>query len=317
MRLRKRVGTIGAGLLVCAGLVAPAGGQTTQPAHGPASPGPVEREGGPADEAVTNPSAPTKNLFGLPAATLDEPIVTDRPDFTESTLAVPFGHLQLESGYTFSYDREHRERSRDHTAPEFLLRIGLWEEFELRIAWAGYSWTEELFETRTRRGRRVNEEAWGQGANDLVLGFKQHFCEQDGLRPDLGIIVETTVPSGSSAYSSGDVDPGMKLLWAYDLSDTWALSGNVNFAVPTEETHRFFQSAASVSLAKAWNDWLGTYTEYFGFYPNAHHGDCAHYMNGGFTIQVTPDIQLDFRVGVGLNEEADDFLSGAGLSFRL
>lgn len=258
-----------------------------------------------------------RNFFGLPAAELEEPIVTDRPDFTESTLAVPAGHIQVESGYTFTFDREHRDRSRDHTAPEFLYRIGLWEEFELRISWLGYSWREDQFETRTRHGRRVSREAWTQGANDLGMGFKQHVWDQSGWRPDLGVIVETSVPSGSGDLTSGDVDPGVKLLWAYDLTDAWSLAGNLNAAVPTERTHRFFQISNSVSLAAAWTDRLGTYCEYFGFYPHARHGDCAHYLNGGFTILLTPDVQLDFRAGVGLNEEADDFFAGAGLSFRL
>ncbi len=35
---------------------------------------------------------------------MQEPLVTDRPDFTESTEAVPAGHLQLEAGYTFTLD---------------------------------------------------------------------------------------------------------------------------------------------------------------------------------------------------------------------
>lgn len=294
------------GLLVCVLWPLSADGQTTRPS-----------EPGPAGGRAAEKSPLTRNLFGLPAAPLDEPIVTDRPDFTESTLAVPYGRIQVESGYTFTYDRERRDRTRDHTAPEFLYRIGLLDEFELRVAWLGYSWQEDLFETRTRQGRRVSQEQWGQGANDVILGFKQHFWGQDGLRPDFGVIVETTVPSGSGTLSSGDVDPGIKLLWAYDLSATWSLAGNLNFAVPTEDAHRFFQTSNSISLGKSLNDWLACYFEYFGFYPNAHHGDCAHYLNGGFTIQLTPNLQLDFRAGLGLNEEADDFFSGAGLSFRL
>jgi hypothetical protein len=57
-----------------------------------------------------------------PAAPLTEPLVTDRPDFTESAEAVPYGHFQLAVGYTFTFDRESKDRVRDHTAPEILLR---------------------------------------------------------------------------------------------------------------------------------------------------------------------------------------------------
>ncbi|MCH8913289.1 MAG: hypothetical protein IIA33_06935, partial [Planctomycetes bacterium] len=93
--------------------------------------------------------------------------MTDRPDFTESTDAVPRGHFQLEMGYTFTYDREKTDRVRDHTAPEFLLRVGLFDDFELRLGWAGYSWTENLFEGKTRQGRSVTREDSTQGSNDV------------------------------------------------------------------------------------------------------------------------------------------------------
>ncbi len=258
----------------------------------------------------------TTNIFGLPAAPLDGPLVTDRPDFTESTEAVPFGHAQLESGYTFTYDREDTDRVHDHTAPEMLWRIGLFEKFELRVAWAGYSWTQSQYQGETRGGRAVTREDWDDGANDMNLGFKYKLWEQDGLLPHFGVIGEMSVPSGSAGVSSGDVDPGAKLLWAYDLADGLALAGNVNFASLTEDDDRFFQTANSVSLAASLTDWLGTYFEYFGFYPNSQHTDCAHYLNGGFTFLITDNLQLDVRTGFGLNEEADDLFSGVGFSYR-
>ena len=63
-------------------------------------------------------------------------------------------------------------------------------------------------------------------------------------------------------------------------------------------------------------DWLGTYVEYFGFYPSDRWTDCAHFLNGGFTFPITDNLQFDVRAGVGLNEEADDFFTGAGLAMR-
>jgi hypothetical protein len=38
--------------------------------------------------------------------------------------------------------------------------------------------------------------------------------------------------------------------------------------------------------------------------------------NGGFTLLMNENTQLDLRVGAGLNNEAPDFFAGAGLSFR-
>ncbi len=156
-----------------------------------------------------------------------------------------------------------------------------------------------------------------RGWNDLYLGFKTALCEQDGLRPALSLIPAITVPSGSTNKTSGDVDPEIKIAWGYDLTDDLALSGNLNFAVPTTENNdRFFQAANSISLSRSFNDWLGGYVEYFGFYPNDRGSDCAHYVNGGLTFLVTDNLQFDVRVGKGLNEEADDLFAGAGMAIR-
>lgn len=247
---------------------------------------------------------------------LIEPLVSDRPDFTESTEPVPRGHFQLESGYTFTYDREQRQRRREHVAPELLLRAGLFDRFELRLGWPGYSWTRELFQTESSAGRPVSREEASQGASDPSVGFKFKFCEQENLRPHLAVIAEMSAPSGSRGVSAGDVEPTAKLLWSYDWSESLALSGNANLSLPREAGDRFVQVGHSVSLSVSWSDTVGTYIEYFGFYPNARDSDCAHTLNGGITYLVTDNLQLDWRAGFGLNEEADDFFTGIGFVWR-
>jgi len=247
---------------------------------------------------------------------MDEPLVTDRPDFTESTLTIPAGHLQLESGYTFTYDREGDERVKDHTFPEILLRVGIVEDVELRIEWAGWSFNEELFSERNDNGRTVNVTNRVTGVNDLGLGFKFHLLDQDGWQPDFGIIAKIDVPTGNQGLSTSDVDPFVGLLWAYDLDERSSLAGNLNFAVPTDEDGRFFETSASLTYAYSITDDFGAYLEYFGFYPTGNDASDAHFINGGFTYLVTNDLQFDIRVGHGLNEEADDLFAGAGFSIR-
>lgn len=254
--------------------------------------------------------------FGLYRAPIDDNLITDRPDFTESTEAIPIGRFQLEMGYTFTYDREDDVRVRDHTAPELLLRMGVVENFELRFGWAGYSYTETRDTVRNDAGRRVSDEVWEQGANDFELGFKLKIAEQDGLLPNLAVLGGMTFPTGSSNISPGDVEPLLGLLWAYDLSDDVALAGQFIVGTPVEDGRRYVQSAASLSLGVSLTERLGTYVEYYGIYHNTRESDCAHTVNGGFTYLITNNLQVDIRAGFGLNEEADDFLAGAGLSWR-
>lgn len=250
-------------------------------------------------------------------APLTEPLVTDRPDFTESTDAVPLGHFQLEMGYTFTYDRESKDRIKNHTAPEMLLRIGIAQDLELRLDWAGYSWTEMSSEIRTRRGRRVSEESWSESGEDFALGFKVKLWDQDGWLPHFGILGSMGMPTGSRDATAGDVVPKLGLLWAYDVTEAFSVAGNVNFEWPIDGGERFFQTSASLSLAVVLTERVGVYLEYFGFYPNAEDTDMAHSMNSGFTYLINDNFQIDLRVGLGLNEEADDFFSGIGFAWRI
>lgn len=247
----------------------------------------------------------------------DRPLVSDRPDFTESTETVAPGRIQIEWGYTFTYDSEQGERRRDHTAPELLIRVGLSLHVELRLGWEGYKWTSEKLRVRDEQGRVFHVEDSFDGANDVTIGMKAKFFEQSGLRPHLGLIAGVSLPSGSAHLTSGDVDPELVLAWAYDITDSFALAGNVGAAAVTEDGDRFFQSSASLSAALGLSDHVGVYFEYFGLYPNARRSDCAHSINGGMTFLMTEDFQLDARIGFGLNEEADDFFAGLGFVVRL
>ena len=270
-----------------------------------------------ADTDGTAERSESRNLLGLPCAPLEEPMVTDRPDFTESPSVVPWGHAQLEMGYTFTYDREDGVRTKDHTFPEALLRVGLVQDWELRIGWAGWSRAETVFHERNDAGRTVARSIEQTGGSDTYLGFKYHISGLPEFMPDLALIPAITVPTGAEDKTSGDVDPEIKLAWSYDLSERFSLSGNLNGAVPTDEdSRRFFQTAASISLGVSLTDWLGAYVEYYGFYPNTRGADCAHVANGGFTIPIGDNLQFDIRVGAGLNEEADDFFAGTGLAIR-
>ena len=59
------------------------------------------------------------------------------------------------------------------------------------------------------------------------------------------------------------------------------------------------------------------YTEWFALMPNgAATAQVEHYGDGGFTFLLSDDIQWDIRAGVGLNEAADDYFVGTGVSIR-
>jgi hypothetical protein len=125
---------------------------------------------------------------------LNEPLITDRPDFTESSVTVGLGVVQIESGYTFTNDDSSEGHTNEHSFPETLFRIGaLAEWFELRIGW---NWGESA-ETVFGAGDENLS-----GAEDLYLGIKLALTPQECCLPETGLIVQMNVPTGSRFRSA-------------------------------------------------------------------------------------------------------------------
>ncbi len=241
---------------------------------------------------------------------LDEPLVTDRPDFTESPTTVGQGVVQLEMGYTFTTDAAGGVRTTNHSFPETLWRIGMladWLEFRI-------FWNYEI--ERTRAGGVADTQS---GADDLSLGFKIALTEQQGCLPETGVILQMSVPTGGDAFTSDEVLPGVNYLFTWDLNEEWALAGStgINGAVDDETSDTCSEFNQSLSLGRSWNEKVGSYTEWFVLAPvDADTNRPQNYFNAGLTYLINNDVQWDIRAGVGLNEAADNFFVGTGLSLR-
>jgi hypothetical protein len=241
---------------------------------------------------------------------LEEPLATDRPDFTETSVTVGYGVAQLETGYTFTYDSEGDDRVRSHSFPESLLRVGMFAEwFEWRIDW---NYAEERVEIG-------GVEDTASGAEDLGLGMKFALTPQERLLPETALVLQMTVPTGSSAFTADEVLPGFNFLYGWDITDEWSTGGStqLNGAVDDVTADRYVEFAQSWTVGHPLNERIGSYVEWFMFAPSsADTNRPEHYFNGGFTVLFGDNVQWDIRAGVGLNEAADDFFAGTGLSMR-
>jgi hypothetical protein len=239
----------------------------------------------------------------------EDSITTDRPDFTEASSTVPAGRVQLESGYTFTYDKQDGVRTREHSVPEWLWRIGLAEDFELRLGW-------NYLVERTDDGPAGTRDT-ADGAADLYLGVKLGLAKQCGITPEQAINLEATAPTGADAFSTDKVNPGFNYLYGWDVTDNFSLGGSAGIHTDTDEDDDFVRYHASVTAGYGLTDRLAAYTEWFGVYrTDADRNFPENYFNGGFTFLVHDDFQLDVRAGVGLNDQAADFFTGAGFAVR-
>jgi len=240
---------------------------------------------------------------------LEEPLVTDRPDFTESSVTVGRGVAQLEAGYTYLYDTEAGTSVKTHSYPEMLWRIGMLAEwFELRIGW------NYLEETTTVAGAPMSV----RGSDDLLVGGKFALTPQECLLPEMALIVQMTVPSGTTGISAEEVLPGVNWLYSWEVNDYLSIAGSSQGFRSVDDTGEFhFVFAQSMSAAVSLTETVGAYAEWFALFPSgAATAPTEHFFNGGFTYLVNNDIQLDVRAGTGLNSAATDYFAGTGFSVR-
>jgi hypothetical protein len=243
---------------------------------------------------------------------LSEPLVTDRPDFTEASVTVGMGVVQIESGYTFTYNDDGDGVTQEHSYPESLFRIGMFADwFELRLGWNYGDSAETVF------GGTDSSLA---GAEDLYIGSKLALTPQSGCLPETGLIIQGTVPSGSSAFTAHEVLPGVNFLYGWDVNDFFSVGGSTqaNRAIDDNGEDFYVEFAQSLTTGYGWTDELGSYAEWYMFAPaGAETAQNQQYFNTGVTYLISDNIQWDIRAGVGLNEAADDFFTGSGLSIRL
>jgi hypothetical protein len=240
---------------------------------------------------------------------MDEPLASDRPDFTEASSTVGRGVVQLEMGYTLFADDGGGVRTRSHSYPELLARIGVLADwFELRVAW-NYATLNESFDPVTRSV---------SGSEDLYLGSKLMLTSQYGIWPEMALVPQMTVPTGHRDFTADKVLAGVNWLYGWDVLEWLSFAGSTQGNMSIDEVgDDYFEFAQSFTFGYSLTEKLGAYTEWFMLAPaGATAARTEHYLDGGFTYKVTNNLQLDIRAGLGLSEASDDYFVGSGLVVR-
>jgi hypothetical protein len=241
-------------------------------------------------------------LLLSPALLADEPLITDRPDQTESASIVPAGTVQLESGLL---DAD----GSDNLAGASLFRIGLAQRLELRIGF----------------------DEWPlQGADrsvDSSIGAKLSFRENDGRKPAIALLASISQRvGGQPANSANKLRPTLRLALSNRLNDRFSLGYNVGIktvsrlqiagAPPPGQEHLLSRSFWTLSCGYSASEKVGLFVEAFGEQALSDDQPTESSLNGGLTWLLRPRIQLDLYVGGGLAEASADSFVGAGVSYR-
>jgi len=238
---------------------------------------------------------------------LNDPIVTDRPDFTEASSTVGEGVFQAEMGYTYYYDGAASPHESSHVYPELLLRGGVLADWlELRLG--------QTLVTLDEPGSSLT------GFADMYLGMKLGIVPEYGLIPELSIVPQLTVPTGASDQRADRVLYGVNFLYSWSiLSESYiGASTQFNQREGDDRGDIYTSFAQALATGTRWDSHWGSYVEWFAlFADSAVGGEDSHYANGGITYLLTKDLQLDVRFGTRLQDRfGEEIFTGVGLSVR-
>ncbi len=261
----------------------------------------------PAGAQESQPTAPPPPPPQSTPAETPLTISADRPGFGDGTGIVPIGHFQLELGYQFTFSDRNDVESQTHDGPLTLARVGIIDDrLELRVGTVGYEYS------RTDSGSGFETES---GFNDVRVGAKVKLWDQDKYLPCVALVASTTLGLGSKNISDREVEPSLELAWSLAIAGGFSVGGSASVIYASTDGDRFVQGAGSVLVGYSISDRIGAFAEYFLISPNTKGSGTVHYVDFGATYLLTDQIQLDATVGFGLNDEADKFFVGGGVSF--
>ncbi len=231
-----------------------------------------------------------------PSVDTAEPIATDRPAVTNSSVVVPPGSLQVENGFLEISSQGQSVVD----GPESLVRFGIAKRTELRFTVPDY------FHNLNTGG--------GSGFGDFAFGVKEQLGPTPG-KFDVSVILFLSFPTGANGVSSGGYDPGLQVPWSRALSANWTAAGMFSVYWPTQGRTRNVTGESTFlfdrQLTKPWD----AFVEYAGDFPEV--GGPRHLLHFGTALKIGKQQQIDFHVGVGLSSAAVDHLIGIGYSFRI
>ena len=247
--------------------------------------------------------------LGFGKEKFDRPMETDRPSFSATPGTVTPGHVLIESGYTYTYDKDDGVKSESHILPELLLRLGIFNDLEARLTWTGYKREETS---------RFSADMTTDGYTGIILGVKHKVYQNASGSLRLAYIAEVAFPSGSSSVGENETVPRGIFIWSMAMSERFTLGGNVNFSGPVSEGDRYLQTDLSlIGSGTIFGD-LSGFIEYYATIPSDEPFGVStqHVADAGLTYLVDERFQFDTKIGFGLNEAADDFFTGVGFSCR-
>lgn len=230
----------------------------------------------------------------------------ERPDATEGPFTVDPGHLQLEMDVvSYSRNRLDGVRTTQLSLAPVNLRYGVTNSLEL-----GLSLAPHLRVTEQVRGGR--EQAW-RGPGDTSVRAKWNLWGNAGGEQAGGLIADVTLPTGRGPLGAGRAGADVLLPVAFELGAGWDAGAMTGVGWEQSESGRKAVWLNSVVLGREVAKGLVVDLEV-----TSAAGEGTHRMtcNMGVARRLSPNLQIDCGVNVGVTRTAPDLTVFAGLARR-
>ncbi|MFA3782544.1 transporter [Melioribacteraceae bacterium 4301-Me] len=230
---------------------------------------------------------------------------TDRPDKTDSPVALSSGFVQLESGFSYEFSELEKTNYKSETffIPSSLLRVGLIKNLELRIA--------GLYQVNkpTVSGQKLNI----NGFSDINIGAKIQFLTESYPIPASAFIIGLKLPIGSPELKPNTVEP--EIIFAIARSIGKNASSSINIGVNWSNNFDLLSYAFSYSFNYSLFSDLVFFVEYYGNW--VHKFNPLHNVDGGIYYLILQNFQLDISAGGKVNRDENYWFVSSGFTVRL
>ncbi|MBI3228634.1 MAG: transporter [Burkholderiales bacterium] len=240
----------------------------------------------------------------------EDKIVTDRPDFVESSDTVGKGRFQIEASVAYERNNLDGVKDRKWSTP-FLLRYGVTEDWELRLETDGHisARTED-----SATGIAVSE----SGFADTSLGLKWHALDAAGNAPSIGFLFHLDFASGSSAFRGNGVRPSVRMSAEWELPNEMSLGIMPGIMFDKTATgERFTSGIFGVVLGKNWTDNFRSFVEIATpQIASSKYGGTVATFDVGMSYLLSKTTQVDTAISRGLNKNTPNWAWTLGFSAK-
>ncbi|MEB0134716.1 transporter [Actimicrobium sp. CCC2.4] len=249
-------------------------------------------------------------LASIAIAEEKDVIVTDRPDFVESSDVVGKGRFQAETGVALERTRRDTNKTRVMTTP-ILLRIGTGATWELRVETDGriVQRTDDL-----TQGTRTTD----RGYADTSIGAKWHVMDESGTSPSVGVLAHVDLDSGSAAFRGSGLRPSLRAVAEWDLPAGLSLGVMPGLTFDKDQNgERSWNGIFAAVLGKSLSEQTRVFVEIaLPQIARSRHGGTVATLDVGMAYLLSPTWQIDTALYKGLNKNTANLTWTVGLSSK-